>query len=117
MKGTRRCRSTRAPRSRRASRAKHVEAQAIELPHAFRALAEAVDAGDDIWVVVRPDPLGAAEVGDPALRADAGARQQDARLIRAHQFCKHGGLVHGFSFSTEVRVRFAETDAQGIAHN
>jgi acyl-CoA thioester hydrolase len=25
--------------------------------------------------------------------------------------------VHGFSFSTEVRVRFAETDAQGIAHN
>jgi acyl-CoA thioester hydrolase len=25
--------------------------------------------------------------------------------------------VHGFSFSTEIRVRFAETDAQGIAHN
>jgi acyl-CoA thioester hydrolase len=25
--------------------------------------------------------------------------------------------VHGFSFSAEVRVRFAETDAQGIAHN
>jgi acyl-CoA thioester hydrolase len=25
--------------------------------------------------------------------------------------------VHGFSFSTEVKVRFAETDAQGIAHN
>lgn len=25
--------------------------------------------------------------------------------------------MHGFSFSTEVRVRFAETDAQGIAHN
>jgi acyl-CoA thioester hydrolase len=25
--------------------------------------------------------------------------------------------VHGFSFSTDVRVRFAETDAQGIAHN
>jgi acyl-CoA thioester hydrolase len=25
--------------------------------------------------------------------------------------------VHGFSLSTEVRVRFAETDAQGIAHN
>jgi acyl-CoA thioester hydrolase len=25
--------------------------------------------------------------------------------------------VHGFSFSTEVRVRFAETDAQGVAHN
>jgi len=25
--------------------------------------------------------------------------------------------VDGFSFSTEVRVRFAETDAQGIAHN
>jgi acyl-CoA thioester hydrolase len=25
--------------------------------------------------------------------------------------------VHGFSFSTGIRVRFAETDAQGIAHN
>jgi acyl-CoA thioester hydrolase len=25
--------------------------------------------------------------------------------------------VHGFSFSTDVRVRFAETDAQGIVHN
>jgi acyl-CoA thioester hydrolase len=25
--------------------------------------------------------------------------------------------VHGFSFSTEVRVRFAETDAQGVVHN
>jgi acyl-CoA thioester hydrolase len=25
--------------------------------------------------------------------------------------------VHGFGFSTEVKVRFAETDAQGIAHN
>jgi acyl-CoA thioester hydrolase len=25
--------------------------------------------------------------------------------------------VHGFSFSAEVQVRFAETDAQGIAHH
>jgi acyl-CoA thioester hydrolase len=25
--------------------------------------------------------------------------------------------VHRFSFSTDVRVRFAETDAQGIVHN
>ena len=25
--------------------------------------------------------------------------------------------MHGFRFATEVRVRFAETDAQGIAHN
>jgi acyl-CoA thioester hydrolase len=25
--------------------------------------------------------------------------------------------VNGFSFSTDVRVRFAETDAQGIAHH
>jgi acyl-CoA thioester hydrolase len=25
--------------------------------------------------------------------------------------------VHGFSFATEVRVRFAETDAQGHAHH
>jgi acyl-CoA thioester hydrolase len=27
------------------------------------------------------------------------------------------GLVEGFSFSTEIRIRFAETDAQGIAHH
>lgn len=25
--------------------------------------------------------------------------------------------MHGFSFATDVKVRFAETDAQGIAHN
>jgi acyl-CoA thioester hydrolase len=25
--------------------------------------------------------------------------------------------VEGFSFTTDVRVRFAETDAQGVAHN
>jgi acyl-CoA thioester hydrolase len=25
--------------------------------------------------------------------------------------------VQGFSFSTDIKVRFAETDAQGIAHN
>ena len=25
--------------------------------------------------------------------------------------------MHGFAFSSEIRVRFAETDAQGIAHN
>jgi acyl-CoA thioester hydrolase len=25
--------------------------------------------------------------------------------------------MHGFHFSTEVSVRFAETDAQGVAHN
>jgi acyl-CoA thioester hydrolase len=25
--------------------------------------------------------------------------------------------VHEFSFATDIRVRFAETDAQGIAHN
>jgi acyl-CoA thioester hydrolase len=37
--------------------------------------------------------------------------------MHCDQFCEHLGVVHGFSFSTEVRVRFAETDAQGIAHN
>ena len=25
--------------------------------------------------------------------------------------------MHDFSFSTDVRIRFAETDAQGVAHN
>jgi acyl-CoA thioester hydrolase len=36
---------------------------------------------------------------------------------RPNRFCEHGDLVDGFSFATDVRVRFAETDAQGIAHN
>jgi acyl-CoA thioester hydrolase len=27
------------------------------------------------------------------------------------------GALEGFSFSTDVRVRFADTDAQGVAHN
>jgi acyl-CoA thioester hydrolase len=27
------------------------------------------------------------------------------------------GAVEGFSFSTDVRIRFAETDAQGVAHH
>jgi acyl-CoA thioester hydrolase len=32
---------------------------------------------------------------------------------------RHGRLegVDGFAFSTSVRVRFADTDAQGVAHN
>jgi acyl-CoA thioester hydrolase len=27
------------------------------------------------------------------------------------------GAMEGFTFSTDVRVRFADTDAQGVAHN
>jgi len=42
---------------------------------------------------------------------------RDARVIRPDRLCEDGAVVHGFSFSTEVKVRFAETDAQGIAHN
>jgi acyl-CoA thioester hydrolase len=38
-------------------------------------------------------------------------------LFGRDQFCEHLRLVHGFSFSTGIQVRFAETDAQGIAHN
>jgi acyl-CoA thioester hydrolase len=34
-----------------------------------------------------------------------------------NRFCEHGAVMHGFSFASDVRVRFAETDAQGIAHN
>jgi len=31
--------------------------------------------------------------------------------------CETFAAVDGFTFSTDVRVRFADTDAQGIAHN
>ena len=44
-------------------------------------------------------------------------RSSRHRLLGPDRFCEHGGLVHDFSFATEIRVRFAETDAQGIAHN
>ena len=45
-------------------------------------------------------------------------RPRDARLralpVRARRVAR---AVEGFNFATEIRVRFAETDAQGVAHN
>jgi acyl-CoA thioester hydrolase len=37
--------------------------------------------------------------------------------LRERGVCEHDRVVHGFNFASDVRVRFAETDAQGIAHN
>jgi acyl-CoA thioester hydrolase len=78
---------------------------------------EGIDRRHLVRIELRPDPAGAAEIGDAALGADSCAGERDARLLCANEFCEHDRLVHGFSFATEVRVRFAETDAQGIAHN
>jgi acyl-CoA thioester hydrolase len=36
---------------------------------------------------------------------------------RPHRGCNSSSIVEGFSFSTEIAVRFAVTDAQGVAHN
>jgi len=93
------------------------EAVPVELPNALGVTVERVDRCDLVRVVLRPDAGGASEVRNAALGAGAGASQRDARLIRPDQFCEHHSLVHGFSFSAQVRVRFAETDAQGIVHN
>src|SRR4029078_7020446 len=59
------------------------------------------------------------DAGRLALGPVSGSGQRDTRLIRGDEFCEHGWVVRrdGFSFSTEVKVRFAETDAQGIVHN
>src|SRR6476469_11256770 len=95
----------------------HTETAAVELPGARRVVPEAVDRRDLVRVVLGPDARRASEVRHPALGRDAGTRQRDARLVRRDQFCDHLRLMHGFSFSTAVRVRFAETDAQGIVHN
>src|SRR5581483_6503579 len=97
--------------------AEDVEPQRVELPHALRVPAEGVDRRHLVRVEALPDAVRAAEVRDPALGRHAGARQRHARPVRANEFCEHDGLVHGFSFSAPIRVRFAETDAQGIAHN
>src|SRR6185436_9530405 len=50
--------------------------------------------------------------------------QDEARLTTAEQLREMADAhveilppVDGFTFSTPVRVRFADTDAQGIAHN
>jgi acyl-CoA thioester hydrolase len=38
-------------------------------------------------------------------------------LLRLTEACESSRAVEGFRFSTDVRVRFSETDAQGVAHN
>ena len=32
-------------------------------------------------------------------------------------FCESPNVVEGFNFAAEIRVRFAETDTQGVVHN
>lgn len=38
-------------------------------------------------------------------------------LLRLGAACESSRPMEGFRFSTEVRVRFSETDAQGVVHN
>src|SRR5581483_10148054 len=103
----------------------HSESLRVEVPHLLRVAAEGLDRGVLHRVVPRPDPGRRPEVRDPALGRDAGARQDDARLAIANQLRQTLGAhraivrgnVEGFRFSTELAVRFAETDAQGVAHN
>src|SRR5205807_2193637 len=100
----------------------HLETQGVELPHLHRVAPEGADRRVLHRVVLRPDSGRGTEVRDPALGRDAGAGQYDARLPLAQKF---GEFFHRrrvprmgeFRFSTDVRVRFAETDAQGVVHN
>ena len=103
----------------------HAEPLGVEVPDLRRVAPERVDRRVLHRVVLRPDAGPRPEVGDPALGRDARAGEDDAGLRLQDQLGEtlgaHGrdssGRMEGFSFSTEIAVRFAETDAQGIAHN
>src|SRR5207247_10024178 len=106
--------------------AEQLDPQRVELPHLHRIPSEGVDRRVLHRVVLRPDPTRRAEVGNSALGRDAGPRQDDAGLALADEGRQvANGVGHrrrvtrvdGFRFSTDVTVRFAETDAQGVAHN
>src|SRR5262249_53855075 len=96
--------------------------QRVELPDLVGVAPERVDGRVLHRVVLRPDSAAGPEVGNAALGADPRAGQDDARLALAQQLDE---LAHrrrvprmaDFRFRTDVRVRFAETDAQGVAHN
>ena len=104
----------------------HGKPLAVEVPHLRRVREERVDRRVLHRVVLRQMPRRRTEVGDPRLRADAGAGQDDARLVRrasarrgARPTCAHRRVAPwtGSPSRRAVRVRFADTDAQGIAHN
>ena len=96
----------------------HAEAPAVELPDLRRVAPEAVDRRDLVRVVLRPD--AGRRCGSPGcpLSVDTPAPVSATHgWFAAISSASISRLVHGFSFSTAIRVRFAETDAQGIAHN
>ena len=104
----------------------NLEAERVELPDLGRIAPEGIDRGVLHRVVLGPDAGGRPEVGNTALRRDACACQDYTRLRFTHERSQGSDrLVHRrrvtrvgeFRFSTEVTVRFAETDAQGVAHN
>src|SRR5439155_7203477 len=77
-------------------------------------------------VVLRPDAARRTKVRNAALGRDPCAGQHNALLPLAQELGQPADeLVHrrrvprmiAFRFGTDVRVRFAETDAQGVAHN
>jgi acyl-CoA thioester hydrolase len=103
------------------------EARRVEVPEALGVAAERLDRRHLERVDLGPDARVRAEVRDAALGAHPRARQHDDGLPGADELGEprdgvHApivgfGAVEGFRFSTDVTVRFAETDAQGIAHH
>src|SRR5205807_6095412 len=104
----------------------HREPRRVEAPDLLGIGPEGRDRAILERVEGRPDAGRRAKVRDARLGRDTGAGEDDARLRATDQFseaCRIHGRdrrvlrVDGFNFSTEIRVRFAETDAQGVAHN
>ena len=101
----------------------HAQPEPVELPHLAWVALERVDRRVLHRVVLRPDPGRRAEVRDPALGRDPCPRQCDGRLPpgAAARAGRRSSVdtrrMDGYAHTLEVRVRFVETDAQGIAHN
>ena len=53
----------------------------------------------------------------PGRARAAPAARRRLTVFSARRVCEHAHRMSGYSFTTEIRVRFAETDAQGIVHN
>ena len=112
----------------------HVDPRRVEAPDLLRVVAERAERRVLHRVDLGPDPGRRAEVRDAALGRDAGAGEDDARLAARDQLGKGRTAVRRAPLASaayplrcyvrwrsssrnEVTVRFAETDAQGIAHH
>ena len=83
----------------------HLDSGRVEAPDLLRVALERAQRRVLHRVDLRPDPGRRAEVRDPALGADAGAGQDDARLPLADQRCEVGGAQPKSASVSRIRTR------------